>query len=617
MAVFSSSAATGLLGLVAGLLLTVGLPAQDTLTYTGPYAAGPLTGQATYAYLLDRKDTVRNGPFEASGSNVVALIAGLDSSFSIRGTYDEGIPTGDWQFRFGAYQLEGPSQVIDHQYQLRTRGRAHLSDGKLLDGQLDGEWRHEEVQIKDSQPTDTVFRSTITFVDGVPQQAFQLEGEASVLLGRFKRDGTAHDTWTLYSDMQARENWYFVDGRLDRIDVMGEAGTMTIPVLSTGAEKVRRINLDARYFQLLEVYQLSQGREAFFADSKATELLITNAARYRTVADAVTDLGGRVQSPLFTVNVPDLSLSRQELLDLDEIQLSLREMDTLRREIEGNTSFAILETADPEVAALRARLGELTGSALDGVRQLNTAREQGILDFLPRADYLRYLFGPGAAPELSKLVDTTRLTLNRVSEIRNALNEKLNTQERQQVQTALDDELLYEYGLLDSLINVRKEGLPKEYGLRKVQVAAGKLLRDYATIDNLMRKRERARELIDCMTDFSALSLTLSQLPQQRQEVKELYTDEVWNNFTATIMKERVKKRISEAYAERLIPYLLDRVTDDLNCSEAARLNREFVELHERMRDLRARDTEELEDRLKETDDPRATLELFRSALQK
>jgi hypothetical protein len=616
MPVLHPSARTVLTGLFATLLLVSEAQAQDTLAYSGPYSVGPLVGRADFDYTQRRSDTLRNGAFRMQGASAADLLAGTDSTFSFSGSFRRDVPVGPWRFHFGAYSLDGSARVVDHRYLLRTRGRAHAATGRLKQGTLDSTWLQEEVSILDSEPVDTTFRSEIVFVEGTPQQAFRLEGEENVLLGRFKRDGLAHDTWTLYADMLTRENWYFVDGRLDRIEIVGEEGSETIPVLPDNLDRTALVELNERYFRLLELWQLTQGREDPFRDSKATELLVRNANLYRRVTEVVEDLGGDRPSPLFGVRVPDLPLSRDEVASLDAIGEALTEIDTIRRLLESNMTFAVLETADPEVAALRARLGEVTGSTLDPIRRVDEAREQNILGYLPREAYLNFLYPEDPPANLGAVAANAREALERVREIRSALNEKLNTEERRQVLTALDEQLMYEYGVLDSLVSARSENLPQENELDQLLGAARRQLADYASMEDIVAKRDRARDLIDCMVEFDALALTLADLPQRREEIEELYTDQVWNNFTATVMEERVKRRLTEAYSERLLPYLTGRISPTLDCAEVARLNRQINGLHARMITLRTEDTEELEDQLRDTEDPRAILDLLRLPLQ-
>jgi ribosome assembly protein YihI (activator of Der GTPase) len=609
-------AKTVLSGFFATLLLVSGATAQDTLTFSGPYRAGSLVGEADFDYTLRRSDTLRNGNFRMQGASARALLDGTDSTFSLAGRFQRNVPIGDWTLQFGTYQVDGPPIVENHRYQLRTRGRAHTAYGTIARGKLDGSWQHREVTIADSEPVDTVFRSEITFVNGVPQQAFRLEGEENVLLGRFKRDGLAHDTWTLYADMLTSENWHFVDGRLDRIETIGEQGTATTPVLPNNLSRTTLVNLDARYFRLLERWQLTQGRETPFAGSMATELLARNASRYQRVVEVLEELGGAELMPLFSVVVPDLPLSRQEVASLDSIASTLSLIDTIRRSLESNMTFAVLETADPEVAALRVRLGQVTGSNLDPVRELSEVAEDDILRFLPRPALLADLYPEAAPADLSAVAVQTRETLEQVLAIRTALNEKLNTEERQRVLTALDEQLMYEFGVLDSLITDREATVPADYALSEVREAARRQLSLYAGMDDIVAKRERARELIDCMVDYDALTLTLAAQPERRREIEALYTDQVWNNFTATVMEERIKRRITEAYTEIALPYLIGQVSPTLSCEETDRLNRQFDTLHTRMTELRTAETDDLEDQLKGTEDPRAVLNLLRLPLQ-
>ncbi|MEL7160908.1 MAG: hypothetical protein AAFN92_09120, partial [Bacteroidota bacterium] len=92
--------------------------------------------------------------------------------------------------------------------------------------------------------------------------------------------------------------------------------------------------------------------------------------------------------------------------------------------------------------------------------------------------------------------------------------------------------------------------------------------------------------------------------------------DEVWNNFTATVMEEELKKRLTEAYRDKLLPYFREQVTTSLDCANAGTLATRIAATNQRMLALREEDTDELEDRLRQTDDPRAILALLNADVQ-
>ena len=637
------------LWLLGGLLCggNPGLSAQevaDPTVYQGPYRVGELRGTATYAYRTDGPDTLLTDTFRLQGVNPAALLDGSDSYFSVNGAFADGVATGNWTFAFGDYALAGSAEVVDYRYRVEVNGSHHTARGQLSAGRYDGAWVQETQRIVRSEPTDRSFRSEITFAAGVPRESFQLEREGATLLGRFKRDGLAHDAWTYYADLATQESWTFRDGRLVQIVRSGEEQADTLPVLEAFETNTRTVNLDGAYFEFLTYWLRINGYDTAPATGPVAQLLTQNAAQYARIDRFLSELGNETAPVTFGVEVPDLPLTPEEAAQLDALVTELNRIDTVILRLADNSAFTMLETADPEIVYLRTVLREIGSGYLASVRELATAHAAGVLAYLPRRQVYRSLWpsgaatatiqptregteslpaftGPDAGPfnireqGLVAIMDLTAYAGRSVDSIRTILNTKLDTRERRQVITALDDQLMYDFTLLDSLINAQDKRVAKDYGLDNIRSTARRALRQYAEDDDLTFKQDRARELNRCIEALDALTLALTKLPERTATIEELYTDQVWNNFTATVMEERLQKRVTEAY-EKLIPYFQKQVRKELNCATARQLTAELNGLHKRMLALRGTDTDDLEDELKRTDDPRRLLDLLGVTLQ-
>ena len=578
----------------------------------------PAQSDDSLRYRIPEADSLREGVFRLQRTDASALLTGGDRTFTVSGTYAAGQPTGDWEFSFGDYTGGGTSEVVDYQYRLNVNGMLHTASGNLTQGQLDGPWVQEVRPITESEPGGVGFRSEIAFAAGVPQGTVQLTGGNDNLLGRFKRDGTAHDSWSYYADLVTQQEWHFRDGLLDSITYVADSVRRVVSVLAGYTGQTRAINLDDRYLNVLATWQDVNGRDGTFTTGGAARLLTDNAGYYRRVGTLLDSLGGTVSDSLFRVYVPDLPLAETEIAQLDSVRTYLRQIDTLASTLSTNAAFAIAETTDPEVGTLKTRLDTLTGEALTPVRTLVAAYEQGVLESVPRQTYL-YQLGAGAGPTaeggLPAVIALTAGVLDDVRAVRAALAERLNTKERRQVITALDEQLMRDFALLDSLVNAQEEDFQEAYGLDNLRSTAREALQQYATFDDPVRKQDRARELIQCVEELDALAITVAKLPQRSEEIEDLYTDEVWNNFTATVMEERVQRRVFEAY-ETLLPYFRRQLRSPLDCQRAGRLHARLNALHTRMRELRGQDTDALEDQLRRTDDPARLLDLLGVTLQ-
>ncbi|MFW5760525.1 MAG: hypothetical protein ACOCXH_06060, partial [Cyclobacteriaceae bacterium] len=98
-------------------------------------------------------------------------------------------------------------------------------------------------------------------------------------------------------------------------------------------------------------------------------------------------------------------------------------------------------------------------------------------------------------------------------------------------------------------------------------------------------------------------------------EIKKLYTEQVWNPFTATIMNDQVKQRLTQAYANVVIPYLYRQIENELTCNNSKNYFSMLNQLYEKMIKLRKQDTDKMERKLKNENDPEEVLRLFQLAM--
>ena len=579
-------------------------PGGDTLRYAGAYRLGDFAGRADFSYQLQRRDTVRSGPFAFQAARPAALLDGGGAYRSFRGGFTRGTPAGPWTFVYADYRPGDSVGVTDHVLSLALDGTHTEAGGELEDGQPAGSWIHRVDRIRNGQAVEEVLRSELTFAAGIPRQSFRIESGPAQLLGRVDRAGVATDEWVFDYDLRTVERWQFTNGSLRQI--IREGDTLRLAPVAT--RRTELIPLDERYFAILATQADDIPR---LADDPVSNLLLGHAAAFRRTREALAALGTPTPPTNVRVRVPSAPLTRREIATLDRIDARLAEVDTLAASLLTTTALSVVENADPEVATLRQEILRIRDSLLAPARSLQEAYRADILPYVPRADYVRRLY-PDSGADLAYVEGQTSAARAAVDSLRAALGNKSNTRERQQVATALQTQLEREAFLLDSLIASRPDA--GELGLDAVANVADAELARYRNNPEVLNRNERAQQLVDCVEDLDALALELIRLPERQREVKTAYTNEVWNNFTATVMEEIVQKRVYRAYEEDLIPYFRGRVADGLGCANAGTLTAELQSLHRRVLALRGQDTDELESRLRREDDPLRILELLTAA---
>lgn len=508
---------------------------EDRLLYEGIYQIGAFEGQATYFYELDHQDTLLHGSFQIEGSDLPAILSGKGSYFFFAGAFQQNEPNGQWSFEFGDYTAKNLTKVDTHQYQLTINGIQQKAKGRIQGGQPEGKWIQKVQRMVASRPSELIFESEITFKQGIPQQSFRMENAKCVLLGRFKRNGLAHDVWTLYTNLETAENWYFQEGRLDKIELQKKGGVETIKIFNPATTQTTLIALDARYFQLLNVWQRMTSLSDSISNSRVVDLLTINAHKYEKVSKVINEWSNPDFRFMPKVSVPHFPLSNKEQKKLNTIGTYLQKIDTIYKSLKNNTSLSILESTDQEVANQMTILLAINDRLLAPVRTLHATQKEDILQFLDRDSYYASLWSSDLSPSsleikldrqghpaiddlqlqpfniqekgLTAIEEMMEYALQRVDSIQTLVNEKLNTKERRQVLTALEEQFMHEFSLLDSLIESQNRKIRKAYGLHAVQKVANQALEDYATITSITSKQAQARELIHCMKNWMRLPL--------------------------------------------------------------------------------------------------------------
>ncbi len=613
---------------------------QDVSQYNGPYRVGEYQGTASFGYRLQEQDTILEGPFKMQRSNLNALVEDEDTSFSMEGAFENDYPEGNWTFQFGEYQTDRQTEVVDYQYRVLISGIQHLADGFIKLGKPDGSWVYRVDRIERSEVQETLFDSQIEFENGIPQRSFRIENSQSTLLGRCLRNGLAHDEWTLFSKdgESGSESWFFSNGLLQSIQVEKDGLTEVSEVFSAAGSRDTIIELDARFLSLLQLKRtLEPGAETF--KSTLYSLLKENGDYYDKINQILTGLGQASFKPGFKVNVPYFPLTQLEKSQLDSIEIAYKKAFEKGSALLADTQLNILKLSDEQSAYLYAALQAIEAELFEPLGQLVQYNEEGLVDLISREELFENLWpasmpvpelrlddaaqnsfkGPNAdqydfsSRDLSaahKMAEYSRLS---VDSIQLLLKDKLKQEKSRQDLTAIEEGLIKENNQLqaqiDSLRPIATNAVKE--ALTSIESLASDQLSDYAALEDVDTKIDKGRTLLNCLEDLQRLSRAIGLLPAQQEEISELYMDAIWQPFISVVMNEEVKKRITTAYRRIAKPYLLDRVSADLNCDNAAELSELLENLYKRMIEMREEDTARLERKLKRENDPEVVLDLF------
>ena len=609
--------------------------------YSGPFQLESYTGNANYTYKLVDGDTILDGTFQMKRSNLEALLQKSDSSFSISGNFSNDYPNGDWRFQFGEFKSDSTTQVVDFQYKLNVDGVQNEALGNIAMGKPDGQWQFNINQIKNSEIAQVLFKSTIQFDNGVPQKSFQIQNENSTLVGRFLRDGLAHDQWTLYveDDLDAVETWLFSNGLLKSIEYTENGQKNEITVYSTQPKNTKSITMDSRYFQILKV-KASKEKNASVLEQKMNALLKENAKQYEKINVLLEELSESSSFyPDFKVQVGHYPLDSIEQVQLASIKDFQGQSKTIVDDFLGNTQLNILSLSDERANYLYEVVKAIFANYVEPLNKLVSYDKEEMVELVTRSELISNLWpnglpgkelvldisnaptyiGPNAEQydfgkiSMSSLEQIAAYSGNALEVITKELNAKLAIDKRQQEYQNIEEQLIQKRNELTSVVDSTQASISGEYStaLKNIQSFADTRLASYSNMQEGSPKLELGRKLVGCFDKLNALANSVAMQPQRSTEIEEKYLDAIWNPFMANIMNEEVKKRITASYRKVLLPYYLEQTSTALSCDNANSLIQAFDQTHERMLQLRDEETKKLERKLKREQDPLVVMQLF------
>ena len=616
---------------------------SQTEVFSGKLSAGGFTGTAEFPFNLVNGDTIPNGTFLMYKSNVDALLKEKDSFFSFSGTFDEGYPEGFWKFQFGEFSSNNSSQVVGYQYRLNVSGIQHDAFGNLVEGKPDGDWVYKIAKVENSEVLEVLFNSKITYNNGVPQQSFQIENNSSTLVGRFLRDGLAHDVWVVYSDSGSNpvESWYFENGLLQKIEKETADGTLVLNVFGETSIQYRNIPLDIGYLKLVKWYLQQSSSQADTKNMNMFQLLEQNSEQYGSIDVFFNDLGKAEFMPSFKARVPYYPMDSIEVKQLQTIRTNYESSLKIGNVLMDNPQFGLLAHSNPKAAYYYKVVERFIQDFLAPVGKFLAYEDENILEFVSRESLVNQIWPQGLPnssieisgteqpnevwePESNTTYSFTVLDFNTIlsmlryseSSLERISSEMaiwLEEAEKQQQFLQLDETLVQEAKKLETKVDSLSTAMDEKFStaLSGILQTKESVLTTYAQMEQSNAKLEYGKEALECIKNLSVLASKLGELPEQERLLVEKYQDAFWNPFTATIMDEAVKKRILAAYKNQIVPFILSSVSKPIECDDVTRMNHLIDNVHLRLTELREQPTKKLERKLRKEQDPEVILQLL------
>nr|WP_299342677.1 hypothetical protein [Allomuricauda sp.] len=625
------------------LLLCCTIGMAQTQLFSGKRTAGGFTGTAEYPYKMVDGDSIPDGAFLMYKSNVNALLKEKDSFFSFSGKFIEGYPAGFWKFQFGEFSSNNSSQVVGFQYRVNVSGIQNDAFGNLSNGKPDGDWTYKISRIENSEISEVLFQSKISYDEGIPQKSFQIENDSTTLIGRFLRDGFAHDVWVVYSDAESEpsESWHFTNGLLEKIEKTSPYGNLTLKVFNGLSDRNTSVVLDESYLKVVRWYLNKQQVEIEPKNLVMYQLLQQNAAQYKSLDDFFNDLGKSEFIPSFKVSVPFYPLDSLEIAQLKATTEAYKSGNEISSELLENPQFGLLSHSNPQAQYYYNVVERLHQDFLEPLGTFLEFDDKEIIEFVSRTELASQIWPNGlpqkriqfsetndayASWELESSIsyDTQEVDMDAVQQmalyaqksldtISKDLSDWLREAKQQQQYSDLEAQLVKETKILEK--NIDSLAIGKSIDIKRaldgILETKENALKTYAEMTESDAKLEYGQMTLSCLKNLGKLALEVAKLPEKELIIQEKYQDAVWNPFTATIMDEAVKKRITSAYKNVIVPYLLTKVAEPVACKNVSNLTLLLDNTHNRLLELRDESTKKLERKLKKEQDPETVLELL------
>lgn len=611
------------------------MKAQDTLVAQRSARIGSFQGVAIFDYIIKDNDTIREGDFSFSNA-LLNTDESEQTPINIKGRFKEGLPHGNWTMEFNTLVPNEGKSLVQYQYVTTVNGLKRSFNFNLNQGRPQGQWQTQVDSVVNSTITETLFKSVIEYDKGVPIKSFSIESDRDIMVGRLLRDGLAQDLWSLYSKQEIglEEDWKYDQGLLTQIMLQSDSQNRTLDLRYPNARAFVSVNLDQHYLDIMQL-RLQQQDPKFVFNQRMSRLLQLDSQYYEMILDFFEGLGTPLKVQGFLVKVPVFPLLPVEEDQLEQIGARVKESDFLVDSILADAQLNLLKINDPETALLYQMALHLHTDYLPPLKNLITFKEKNLLQHIDREEAIGGLWPLGLEEQQIRLNDSLNnagvnnfrfqsvldpnlagvfqhsTTILELSRLLNAkLRKKLTLNKREKAFLRQEQLLIAEVKALEEYVDTLNTGVPAAVGsaLESLKSFAQRELKNYVSMKEDEEKLQYSSKLATCFKITRDLADTLKKLPEQEAQILELYQDQVWNPFTATVMDEEVKRRITRAYKTIIVPYYLNLVERQLTCDNINQRINNFNRLHQRMIDLRKEETKKLERKLKRTKEPEEVL---------
>lgn len=645
-------------------MLSGSVCAQEIKTFDGSISLGEnIIGKTVYQYYVTQRDTIKHKDYYFQSTTPDSASKEKLHGIRFSGAYNKGVKNGKWIYSYKELKPTGNSFINGYETAQNTNGKEYVVSADFNNGKAHGKWVTTRQEIAYSKPKDTSLLVTANFQEGKMTGVIEADSPDLSFRGSIGPKGIVNGNWlfvhTLNNTTKTKINEHriYENGILKKhyLEVGGKSLVLSHFGFDTTedaeGEMWEEVPLDSPYFKI--IYYTSFGTESsgtmkISSDSaryylnKTNEFLSTAVFSFSTHKSRdiwkLTSGSNPLEFPTFRVR--KFPYSEAEKKQLAEANILLTKTNKIIRDFFDDPQVEISRFAYLDLAfyyqimhVYRVNEKKLTevihlfsdpafeyidrGEIFEHMAPQLSYPDSVAFEFKDKK-INRFFSFPQPIEKSNGNLSLVYEQLKKIYEDLDEIQRKVNpVLEKHKKQGKLSEKEEFAVKKKDSVVAFYNNTLYRKDFNPYHEKIASKIIdftqhefKKYAALP-LEEKIERIDSLLACYDAVLYLYKKQAQLPRMLSRIDELYTRTVWNPFTFTDMDEIVKERVYNAYKNILFEHLLAEIEKSISCESIVNKANNFSVLYNKMLDLRDRDTQEIEKKLKRTTNVNTIIEVF------
>lgn len=618
-----------------------------------------MIGFANFQFVNSAGNNLFHNDFYFQKNQPDSIDAEVMRALIYQGKYNNGLKNGLWTFEYDRLRASNNRFVKDLQIKQLASGERTIISANFVNGLAANEWTVRKSKVLDSKDVDSSFYARSYFVNHQFTGDFITWSDSLSITGQINESGRLHGEWAF---RHKTPNGSFINEFREYDD-----GVLTLHAFYIGGDEIK-----ITHYGIDETPDKDEEWHHLALDDLYFEVLMQSVIYAHNDKDIPAYLNHSndflkfaIHSFTFDNNVPIWNLQKSEknislptaklrkhTLDnnleqklkksLEKIQKSQQKIDDFLKdpqvEINRYNSeeiaqyYSLFQLYNAQVNKLSSVLYQLNTPAFDYINREEILPK--MLDEITFPTKVSYTFNEverdfehhfpvhlnNEALNLASLFQTIDHIHADIKTSHEQIHPLLERNKNQAQIALLEQQLVDQRDSVVALFyNAYKQENFNKLHLKyqvSVQNKVNQIFEDYSK-KALNQRLETINSTLLQTNVYMQLYQQLVSIHEEMEYIeKEVYTRTVWNPYTFTDMDEIVKERVFNAYKNHLLPSVLYKFDGDMNAQQIEMILNELYALFSKMKELRNRDTKDLERALKRQSNPSIIAELLELKLE-